>query len=111
MQFTEVSEEELAQLQFAGSRGRAGKNPYGDLLEAVKSGKTVKVPLEAGKQIKNLKWGISQAAKKADMKVDIRVLADQSGVVVSCTEALQPSQAEAGASDAEAPAAGARSRK
>ena len=61
--------------------------------------------------MKNLKWGLSQAAKKADIKLDIRVLADQSGVVVSIPVEAPPPQPEAGATEAETPTAGARSRK
>jgi len=111
MQFTEVSDEEVGQMQFESGRGRGGKNPYGDLLQAVKSGKKMRVTLEEGQQLKNLKWGLSQAAKRSGMKLDIKVLADKSGVVVSLATEIQPPQAEAGESGQEAPAAGARSRK
>ena len=52
MQFTEVSDEEVGQLQFDGSRARGGKNPYSEVLEAVKSGKKLRIPLEAGKLMK-----------------------------------------------------------
>ena len=111
MQFTEVSAEEIGQMEFAGRKERSGKNPYGDLLNAVKGGKTVKVPLPDGKQMKNLKWGITQAAKKADIEITIRVLFDQSGIVVAKAETTPSVQPEAETPGPEAPAAGTRSRK
>lgn len=111
MQFTEVTEEELGQLQFAsGGRSRNGKNPYGDLLEAIKGGKKVKVLLEEGKALKNLKWGLSQAAKKEGMKIDMRVLADSSGVVVSYAGTVQAPSAESDETKTETPTTGSRSR-
>ena len=111
MEFTELSEEQLGTMQFAKGRERTGKNPYGDLLQAVKDGKTILAKLEAGKQIKNLKWGLSQAAKRAGMKIDMKVPADQSGVVVSMLKAEQPTQTENGEPQAEAPDVGPKPRK
>ena len=111
MEFTELTEEQLGEMQFAGGKGRKGNNPYGDLLLAVKDGKKVLVKLEEGRQIRHLRWALSQAAKRSGMKVEIKVLADQSGVVVSLpTETLAP-PAEAGEPAPDAPAAGTRSRK
>ena len=45
MEFTELSEEEVSALQLASSRTRGGSNPYGALLEAVKSGKKIQVAI------------------------------------------------------------------
>jgi hypothetical protein len=111
MDFKEVSEEEIGAMQFTSGRARNGKDPYGDLLQAVKSGRKVLVNLEEGKALKNLKWGLSQAAKKAEIKIEMKVLADKSGIVVSCSDAAQPPQAEAGETDTQAPTSGSRSRK
>jgi hypothetical protein len=111
MQFTEVSDEEVEKMQFESGRGRGGKNPYGELLEAMKSGKKMRVNLAEGQQMKNLKWGLSQAAKREGVKLDIKVLADKSGVVVSVPAEVQPPQAEAGAPDPDAQTSGNRSRK
>jgi len=108
MQFTELSEEQLSEMQFVNGMKRNSKNPYGDLLQAVSGGKKVLIKLEAGKQLKNLKWCLSQAAKRSGTKLDIKVLADKSGVVVSLASA-QP--AEAADSGTNAPVASARPRK
>lgn len=111
MEFTELSEEELGKLKFANGRTRTGSNPYGALLEAVKSGKKIQVKLEEGKALKNLKWGLSQAAKKAELQIEIQVLADLSGVVVSMPTLAQPTQDEEGEPKPDAATVGSRSRK
>ena len=111
MQFTELSEEQLGEMQFASGRERNGKNPYGDLLQAVNGGKKVLVKLEEGMQLRNLKWRLSQAAKRSGIKLDMKVLADKSGVVVSIPSEAQRPQTEAGDPNPETPAPGTRSRK
>jgi len=110
MEFTELSAEQVGTMQFAAGRERKGKDPYGGLLQAVKDGKTVLAKLEAGKQIKNLKWGISQAAKRAGMKIDMKVPTDQSGVVVSLS-ATAPTVTENTAPTPEDSPTGQRPRK
>jgi hypothetical protein len=105
LDFKELTEEELGALQFESGRTRNGKKPYDDFLAAVKTGKKMLVKMAEGQALKNLKWGLSQAAKKAEIKLDIKVLTDKTGVVVSCPDAAQPSQAETGESNPEAPVA------
>ena len=106
MEFTELSEEELGAMQFASGRERKGKSPYDDPLKAVKEGKKVLVKLEPGKQIRHLKWGLSQAAKRSGIKLDMKVPADQSGVVVSVHVEAPVPHTEAGQTDPQVPACG-----
>src|SRR5690242_4240255 len=87
VKFEELTEEEEQSLQYAAAGSRTSSNAYGELLEAVKAGKKVKVGLEGNQKVKNLKWNLSQAGKRANVKLEIKVLADQSGVVVSSPDA------------------------
>jgi hypothetical protein len=80
VKFEELTEEQAGALEFDTS-SRGGSGTYDPLIAAVKAGKRVKVLLEGKQQMKNLKWAISGAAKRAGLKLDIRVLADKTGVV------------------------------
>lgn len=110
MQFKELTEEEASQLTFASGRQRTTNSPYADLLKAVKAGKKVLVELEKDKTMRHLKWGISQAAKRADIQIEMKVLDDQSGVVVSLVSGEHAPEPASDTAAAETTPAGRKSR-
>ncbi len=74
-----VEPEEEKELRFKGKR--APVSAYGGIIGVVEKGDTVRVEVEKGGSASALRWRISNAFKKANMPVELRVLADGSAVV------------------------------
>lgn len=79
MEWKAITPDELKGLKLAGARSNG--HDYGPLFEAVAKG-PVRIDVEPEK-LQSLKWSLSRAIKKAQIKIIVATLADKTGVVLS----------------------------
>ena len=80
MDWKPISQDEVKGLQFASRSGK--ESPYQKILDATEKG-PVRVNISDEINLRSLKWALSRAIKKADLKIQIATLADKTGVVLT----------------------------
>ena len=82
VEWEEVAPEEMKALKFS-SRSSGRVSEYQGLLDAIKSGKSVKVSVPAGVTPKALSQRLYTASKPAGIRIACRTLADRSALVIN----------------------------
>jgi len=80
-----LSKEDIQGLEFAPRYGGERASQYAPIIEAIRAGKNVKIDLE-GTTAKAMSQRIYTVAKREDLKITIRTLADKSALVVGPVE-------------------------
>lgn len=89
MEWEEVPEEEVKKLKFMNRAGSNG-GQYDSLMEAVKSGKNIKVKLDQGVSPKAMAQRLYTGAKSFGIEIKVRTLQDKTAVVVSYVKPPEP---------------------